>query len=758
MVVELGEKAVTHANGHAADGKSNGNGRAGSRAAAAAGTAQGSGVSSRQSALSAIANHRVAKTQDYLEHAGAEIYGQYVFGEDAQRQYLAKPIFAKLRRTTSGLEPFDPQIVDAVAHGVKEWALAHGATHYTHWFVPMTGSTAEKHDSFLTPTGEAHTIAEFSGKNLLQGEPDASSFPSGGIRATFEARGYTAWDVTSPIFLQVEPNGVTLTIPTAYVSFTGEALDYKIPLLRSQDALGKQALRVLRWFGNTTATRIGTNIGPEQEYFLVDRRLAEQRPDIVLTGRTLFGAPSPKGQELEDQYFGPIRERILAFMMDLDRELWRLGIPAKTRHNEVAPAQFEMAPVYEATSVGSDHNMVVMSTMRKLALQHGLMLLIHEKPFAGINGSGKHNNWSMATDTGENLLDPGTDPHANAQFLAFLLAVIRGVNVHADLLRASIADAGNDHRLGANEAPPAIMSIFLGSQLVDVIRQIEQGPASESKSGGSLNLGVSSLPDLPRDATDRNRTSPFAFTGNKFEFRAVGSSAPIYWPQTVLNTAVADSLSQLADELDKLPPADFDGLGAILSGIARANKQVLFEGNGYSPEWHDEADRRGLPNNKTTVDALPALDTPKAKAIFSTFGVLSERELSARVDIAWERYVKVGNIEASAALDIARTMILPAAVRYLGQLYAVGPASRSVESLCARVGELTDRLSSAIEDLEHAQHEAHDAGSVKEEAEAFVNHVIPAQNELRTVADELETVVADDLWPLPKYRELLFQY
>ena len=715
-------------------------------------------MTARQTAISGIATHRVGKTQDFLESAGADIYGQYVFDDSAQRQYLAKPIHRKLRETIEGREPFDPAIVDAVAHAVKEWAMAHGATHYTHWFVPMTGSTAEKHDSFLVPTGEGRTIAEFSGKNLVQGEPDASSFPSGGIRATFEARGYTAWDVTSPIFLQVEPNGVTLTIPTAYVSFTGEALDYKIPLLRSQDALGKQAIRVLRWFGNTAAARVFTNIGPEQEYFLVDRRLAEQRPDLLLTGRTLFGAASPKGQELEDQYFGPIRERILAFMMDLDRELWRLGIPAKTRHNEVAPAQFEMAPVFEATSVGSDHNMLVMSTMRKLAAEHGLMLLIHEKPFAGINGSGKHNNWSMATDTGENLLDPGRDPHANAQFLAFLLAVVRAVNVHADLLRASIADAGNDHRLGANEAPPAIMSIFLGSQLVDVIQQLEQGPASNSKEGGSLDLGVSSLPGLPRDATDRNRTSPFAFTGNKFEFRAVGSSAPIYWPQTVLNTAVADSLSQLADDLEMLEPGDFDGLSGILSDIARGHKQVLFEGNGYSPEWHAEAERRGLPNNKTTVEALPALATPKAKAVFSKFGVLSERELGARAEIAWERYVKVGNIEASAALDIARTMIMPAAIRYLGQLYAVGPASGAVESLCARVGQLTDRLGKAIADLEDAQHEAHEAGWVQEEARAFVEKVIPAQNELREVADELETVVADDLWPLPKYRELLFQY
>ena len=712
----------------------------------------------RHSAIAAIADHRIASTQDYTEHAGEEIYGQYVFHEVAQRQYLAKPIFQRLQRTIAGLEPFDPVIADAVAHGVKEWALAHGATHFTHWFVPMTGSTAEKHDSFLTPLPDGRTIAEFSGKNLLQGEPDASSFPSGGIRATFEARGYTAWDVTSPIFLQVEPNGVTMTIPTAFVSFTGEALDHKIPLLRSQEAVGAEALRILRWFGNTTTSRVFTNIGPEQEYFLVDRRLAEQRPDLLLTGRTLFGAPSPKGQELEDQYFGPIRERILAFMMDLDRELWRLGIPAKTRHNEVAPAQFEMAPVYEPTSVGSDHNMIVMSTMRRLALQHGLMLLIHEKPFAGINGSGKHNNWSMATDLGENLLDPGKTPHDNAQFLAFLLAVIRGVNVHADLLRASIADAGNDHRLGANEAPPAIMSVFLGSQLVDVIEQIEQGPASQSKEGGSLDLGVDSLPALPRDATDRNRTSPFAFTGNKFEFRAVGSSAPIYWPQTILNTAVADSLSLLADELEALAPKDFDGLERILSDIARKHKQVLFEGNGYSPEWHAEAEQRGLPNNKTTVDALPALATDKAKRIFSSFGVLSERELAARVDIGWERYVKVGNIEANTAIDIARTMIMPAAVRYLNQLLPAGAASRAAADLATRLGEKIDALGSAITKLEHAQHAAHETRSVQDEARAFVQEVIPAQNALREIADELEALVADDLWPLPKYRELLFQY
>jgi glutamine synthetase len=715
-------------------------------------------MTARTTAIEAISNHRVASTQDYLEHAGEEIYGSYVFSEEVQRQYLPKPIFKRLRRTIDGLEPFDSVIADAVAHGVKEWALVHGATHYTHWFVPMTGSTAEKHDSFLNPTGDGRTVAEFSGRNLLQGEPDASSFPSGGIRSTFEARGYTAWDLTSPIFLQVEPNGVTLTIPTAFVSYTGEALDHKIPMLRSQEALGTQALRVLRWFDNTTASRVFTNIGPEQEYFLVDRRLAEQRPDLVLTGRTLFGAPSPKGQELEDQYFGTIRERMLAFMMDLDRELWRMGIPSKTRHNEVAPAQFEMAPVYEPTSVGSDHNMVVLSMMRRLARQHDLMFLAHEKPFAGINGSGKHNNWSMATDEGENLLDPGHDPHANAQFLAFLVAVIRGVNVHADLLRASIADAGNDHRLGANEAPPAIVSIFLGSQLEDVIEQLEKGAASASKKGGSLELGVTSLPVLPKDATDRNRTSPFAFTGNKFEFRAVGSSAPIYWPQTVLNTAVADSLAMLADDLEKLEHGDFEGLTTILSGIVRKNKQVLFEGNNYADEWHAEAAKRGLPNNKSTVDALPALTTPKAKALFSKFGVLSERELAARVEINWERYVKVQNIEANCTLDMATTMILPAAARYLGELAGPSARSKGVAAVADRVAALADRLVDAIHALEAAQHAAHGTGSVQAEAKAFCVKVIPAQNDVRAVADELETLVSDDLWPLPKYRELLFQY
>jgi glutamine synthetase len=714
-------------------------------------------VTARQQAIEAIACRKSASTQNYLEHAGEDIYGQYVFGEAAQREFLAKPVFLKLRRTIDGLEPFDPAIADAVAQGVKQWAVAHGATHYTHWFVPLSGNSAEKHDSFLSPVGDALTIAEFSGMGLVQGEPDASSFPSGGIRSTFEARGYTAWDVTSPIFLQVEPNGVTLTIPTAFVSYTGEALDHKIPLLRSQQALGKEALRILRWFGCDTVDRVFTTIGPEQEYFLVDRRLAALRPDLMLTGRTLFGAAPSKGQELEDQYFGPIRERILAYMMDLDRELWRVGIPAKTRHNEVAPAQFELAPVFEATSVGSDHNMVVMNLMKKLAAQHGLAVLLHEKPFRGVNGSGKHNNWSMATSDGENLLDPGHDPHANAQFLAFLVAVIRAVNVHADLLRASVADAANDHRLGANEAPPAIVSVFLGEQLEDVIEQLEGGSAATSKKGGSMALGASSLPVLPKDATDRNRTSPFAFTGNKFEYRAVGSSAAIYWPQTVLNTAVADSLAQLADELEKLKPNDMAGLTGILSAIVKENKQVLFAGNNYSDEWHAEAARRGLPNRKSTVDSLPDLESAKAKKLFATYGVLSERELEARVEVNWERYVKVQNIEANTTLEIAKTMILPAVAAYLGQLSG-GSGSKGIAAVTARVTALADQLVDAIHALEKAQHAAHEAGSLHAEAKAFHSQVIPAQDAVREAADELETLVSDELWPLPKYRELLFQY
>jgi glutamine synthetase len=714
-------------------------------------------MTARKNAVAAIATQKVDSTANYLEHAGQDIYGSYIFGDEAQQQYLPKPVYKKLRRTIDGLESFDPSIADAVAQGLKEWAMAHGATHYTHWFVPLTGTTAEKHDSFLNPTAVGQTIAEFSGKVLIQGEPDASSFPSGGIRATFEARGYTVWDVTSPAFLQVEPNGVTLTIPTAFVSYTGEALDQKLPLLRSQEAVAKQAMRVLKWFGNTTTKRVFTTIGPEQEYFLVDRRLAELRPDLVLAGRTLFGAPSPKGQELEDQYFGAIRERILAFMMDFDRELWRVGIPAKTRHNEVAPAQFEMAPMFEATTVGSDHNMLLMSLMKKLALRHGLAALLHEKPFKGVNGSGKHNNWSMATDDGENLLEPGKTPHANAQFLTFLAAVIRAVSKHADLLRAAVADAGNDHRLGANEAPPAIVSVFLGEQLVDIVEQLVKGSASSSKQGGHLELGVTTLPLLPKDATDRNRTSTFAFTGNKFEFRAVGSSVPIYWPQTVLNTIAAESIEYIADKLEQLKAGDFAGLTKILSDVIKENKSVLFDGNGYSDEWHAEAAKRGLPNNKSTVEALPAMQSEKAKKLFSKFGVLSERELESRYEIAWERYVKVQNIEANTTLEMARTQILPAAIKYLGEL-AAASKSKGVSKLADKVAALCDTLVDRIDALASAQEGAHKAGSLHAEAKAFKEKVIPAQDAVRETADQLEVLVSDDLWPMPKYRELLFQY
>ena len=715
-------------------------------------------MTARQTAIAAIATHKVASTQNYLEDAGQAIYGQYVFGEDAQREYLAKPIFKKLRRTIEGHEPFDPAIVDAVAHGVKEWAMAHGATHYTHWFVPMTGSTAEKHDSFLNPTGEGRTLAEFSGKNLVQGEPDASSFPSGGIRATFEARGYTAWDVTSPIFLQVEPNGVTMTIPTAFVSYTGEALDHKIPLLRSQEALGKQALRVLRWFDNTTANRVFTNIGPEQEYFLVDARLAEQRPDLVLTGRTLFGAPSPKGQELEDQYFGSIRERILAFMMDLDRELWRLGIPAKTRHNEVAPGQFEMAPVYEPTSVGSDHNMVVMALMRRIARQHGLMFLIHEKPFAGINGSGKHNNWSMGTDEGENLLDPGSDPHANAQFLAFLVAVIRAVNEHADVLRASIADAGQDHRLGANEAPPAIMSIFLGSQLEDVVEQLAKGATSGSKKGGLANLGVTSLPVLPKDATDRNRTSPFAFTGNKFEFRAVGSSAPIYWPQTVLNTAVADSLAKLADELEKLPKGDFKGLTSILSTHRRRQQAGPVRGQRL---LRGVARRGGQARPAQQQDhgrcAAGAHDRQGQEAVLDL-----RRPVRARAGLAGRDLlgaVRQGPEHRGELRpryredhDPARDRAVPGHPRRGVRVQGHRAPSRARSPGWPTSWSRPSRPSSMPSTMPTRR-----ARCTRRRAPSWTMSSLP-----RTPCGWSPTswrlLVADDLWPLPKYRELLFQF
>jgi len=708
----------------------------------------------------------VSPVEAYKAQPGTAIYGSLVFNDTAQKQFLSKDVYKKLRATTLRGEPLDPSIADQVAQGMKEWALAHGATHYTHWFIPMTGLTAEKHDSFLEPTAEGGAIAEFDGKTLIKGEPDASSFPSGGTRSTFEARGYTAWDPTSSAFIQEELNGATLTIPTAFVSYTGEALDHKTPLLRSVEALSVQAIRLLRLFGNKTAKRVFTNMGPEQEYFLIDRKYFELRPDLIAGGRTLFGAPPYRGQELEDHYFGTIRERILAFMMDLDRELWRLGIPSKTRHNEVAPAQFEMAPIFEKSSIAADHNMIVMELMRRIALRHGLVCLLHEKPFAGINGNGKHNNWSMSTDENENLLDPGKTPHENAQFLAFLVATISAVDKYAELLRIGISGPGNDHRLGANEAPPAIISVFLGEQLEDIVDQLEKGKTSGSKSGGVMELGVSTLPPLPKDATDRNRTSPFAFTGNKFEFRAVGSTAPIYWPNTILNTIVADSIDRIATELEKAKGDLNSALATVLQKEIKEHKKVLYSGNGYSQDWHAEAAKRGLPNLKSTVDALKAMPKKEYKELFAKYKVLNEKEYDSREEIMWERYVKVLNIEANATVDIARNQILPAIIKYQSKLADTIATTAGVlkspqkgqNDLLSNVAKGASDLFEAVEALDGLIDKANEGSSLHQIAASFKDSVFPATLKVREIADWLEGYVDDDLWPLPKYREMLFQY
>jgi glutamine synthetase len=703
--------------------------------------------------------------EEYKSLPAQEIYGSLVFNDIAQKQYLSKDVYKKLRATTLKGEPLDPSIADQVAQGMKEWALAHGASHYTHWFIPLTGIGAEKHDTFLEPTSEGGALAEFDGKTLIKGEPDASSFPSGGTRATFEARGYTAWDPTSPAFIQQEVNGATLTIPTAFVSYTEEALDLKTPLLRSMESLSTQAVRLLRIFGNKTAKHVFTTMGPEQEYFLIDRKYYEQRPDLIAGGRTLFGAPPYRGQELEDHYFGAIRERILAYMMDLDRELWRLGIPSKTRHNEVAPAQFEMAPLFEKSSVAADHNMIVMELMRRVALRHGLVCLLHEKPFAGINGSGKHNNWSMATDEGENLLNPGNTPHDNAQFLAFLVATISAVDKYAELLRIGICGPGNDHRLGANEAPPAILSIFLGEQLADVVSQLEKGGATSSKKGGVMQLGVSVLPPLPKDATDRNRTSPFAFTGNKFEFRAVGSTAAIYWPNTILNTIVAESIDRIATKLEK--GGDLNKtLATVLQEEIKEHKKVIYDGNNYSEEWHAEAAKRGLPNLKSTVDALKAMPKKEYKELFAKYKVLNEKEYDAREEVMWERYVKIVNIEAGATVDIAKNQILPAVLAYQNKLaqtiqltQAVSKAGQKGQTaLLDEVAKGASELYEAITTLDDLIEKANGGSSLHQIAASFKDSVIPGMLKVREIVDWLEGQVEDDLWPLPKYREMLFQY
>jgi len=687
---------------------------------------------------------------------GNQVFGANVFSPALQRQRLPKHVYKALQRTLARGEALDTSLADQVAQAMKDWAMEKGATHYTHWFQPLTGSTAEKHDSFYAPAGDGTAISEFSGKELIQGEPDASSFPTGGIRATFEARGYTAWDPTSPAFILENPNGALLCIPTAFTSWTGEALDHKIPLLRSMDALSGAAIRALELLGVDEAKRVFTTTGCEQEYFLIDEQYYFERPDLVTTGRTLYGAKPPKGHELDDHYFGSIPERVLAYMLEVEQELAKLGIPIKTRHNEVAPNQFEVAPIFENSNVGSDHQMVTMQIMENTARHYGLVCLLHEKPFAGVNGSGKHNNWSMGTDTGLNLLDPGDTPHENLQFLFFAAAVIQAVNKHQALLRASIASAGQDHRLGANEAPPAIISIFLGAELEKVFTAIETGKTQASKPGSFLGLGTPVLPPLPLHGGDRNRTSPFAFTGNKFEFRALGSSASPAWPNTVLNTIVAESVDELAEKLKSALKGSTATLEKAVTSVVKdawaANKQIVFDGDGYSEAWHKEAEKRGLANLRTTPDALPWLIDKQTVALFKKYKVLSKRELESRYEVFTEQYATNINIESETANAIARTMLLPAAVRYLNELTAT-----SLEELVGEVEPLIKELHFALLKLEDANlDENHPGGSAQKEALYMRDTVIPAMEDVRDVADRLEKIVADDLWPLPKYSEMLF--
>jgi glutamine synthetase len=687
---------------------------------------------------------------------GNQVFASNVFSANLQRHRLPKHVYRALQRTLEHGEALDTSLADAVAQAMKDWAMERGATHYTHWFQPLTGSTAEKHDSFYAPAGDGTAIAEFSGKELIQGEPDASSFPTGGIRATFEARGYTAWDPTSPAFILENPNGALLCIPTAFTSWTGEALDNKIPLLRSMDALSGAAIRALELLGATDgADRVFTTVGPEQEYFLIDEQYYFERPDLLTTGRTLFGAKPPKGHELDDHYFGSIPERILACMMETELELAKLGVPVKTRHNEVAPNQYELAPIFENSNVGCDHQQLTMQVMQNIARRYGLVCLLHEKPFAGVNGSGKHNNWSMGTDTGVNLLEPGDTPHENLQFLFFCTAVIQAVNTHQALLRASIASPGQDHRLGANEAPPAIISIFLGAELEKVFAAIESGIAQQSKPGSFLGLGTPVLPPMPLHGGDRNRTSPFAFTGNKFEFRALGSSQSLALPNTVLNTIVAEAIDDLAGKLKTA----LRGSGGLEKAVAKvvkesyaANKRIVFGGDNYSPEWHAEAKKRGLYNLRSTPDALPWLIDRGTVALFKKYKVLSKRELESRHEVFLEQYATKINIESETAAAIARTLLLPAAVRYLNELKIA-----DLEELIGEVQPLIKELHYAILKLEEVNlKENQDDSNPVKWAAYMHDKVLGAMDDVRDAADRLEGIVADDLWPLPKYSEMLF--
>ncbi len=688
-----------------------------------------------------------------LTAPGASIFGEDVFGQAAQRTHLPKDVYRQLRRTIARGEQLDSTIANVVAQAMKEWAMEKGATHYTHWFQPLTGSTAEKHDSFFNPDDDGSAIAEFSGSELIRGEPDASSFPTGGIRATFEARGYTAWDPTSPAFILRNPNGSFLCIPTAFASWTGEALDHKIPLLRSMDALSRAAMRALRLFDDDETQRVFTTIGPEQEYFLIDEQYFYERPDLINTGRTLFGAKPPKGHELDDHYFGSIPERILAYMLEVEDELARLGVPIKTRHNEVAPNQYEVAPMFENSNVGSDHQQLCMQLMQTVARRYGLVCLLHEKPFAGVNGSGKHNNWSMGTDTGRNLLEPGDNPHDNEQFLFFATAVIQAVNKHQGLLRASVATANQDHRLGANEAPPAIISIFLGGELEKVFDALAGGKGGETTPESVLGLGTPVLPPLPMHGGDRNRTSPFAFTGNKFEFRTLGSSMSPSFPNTVLNTIAAEAIDDLADKLEaatKTGKTVDQVLAGVLGKSYKANRQIVFGGDNYDDAWHSEADKRGLLNLRTTPDALPQIISKPTVGLFSKYGVLNVREIEARYEVLTEQYVTNVNIEAETAASIARTMILPAALRHLAQLKAAG-----VLELVRETDALVKKLVTGIKALEKVNI-AHPDGDALKHAVFMRDKVLTAMSDVRVVADQLERIVADDLWPLPKYSEILF--
>lgn len=722
----------------------------------------------RLNAVSAATNWRENGYADHARSASEEIFGADVFSERTMKERLPKDIFNRLMQTTKNGQKLDHGLADVVAAAMKDWAIERGATHYTHWFQPLTGLTAEKHDSFIAPDGAGGALTQFSGSALVQGEPDASSFPSGGLRSTFEARGYTAWDPTSPVFLNRSGDVVTLCIPTAFVSWNGQALDKKTPLLRSIEALSKQAIRILKIFGSDRGvSRVGTTLGPEQEYFLVDRNLYFARPDLLTCDRTLFGAKPPKGQQLEDHYFGSIPHRVLAFMSEVERELYRLGVPVKTRHNEVAPAQYEIAPIFETANVACDHQMLVMETLKRVAPRFGLQCILHEKPFAGINGSGKHNNWSMTTDTGINLLDPREETHNNMQFLVFLAAVIRAVDLHADLLRASIASANNDHRLGANEAPPAIISIFLGDMLTDIIEQLEKGGAIRTKTGGRLDLGASSLPALPRDAGDRNRTSPFAFTGNKFEFRAVGSSQASAWPNTVLNTAVAESLDSIASTLERQlgkspsPEKLKKVVGDLLRKLIKQHKRVIFNGDGYSKAWHEEAEQRGLPHLRDSVEAIPVIRSKKSVDLLAKYKVLSRDEMVSRATIFVEKYVKQVTIEAETMASMARTMILPAALEHQKRMAESVSATQAAGVDCDDLREaledfvaLVGKLRAGTDALETALH--HHSDDPFEHAEQIKKQVKPAMADLREAADELENRVSTELWPMPTYRDLLF--